>query len=60
VLDSCVHTGDCGIRSVIVNVHEVVERALSGITLAQLAGQMSATDETATTLHKIQGLRERV
>ena len=36
VLDSCVHTGDCGIRSVIVNVHEVVERALSGISLAQL------------------------
>jgi Rrf2 family protein len=60
VLDSCVHTGDCGIRSVIVNVHEVVERALSGITLAQLAGQMAVTDAAATTLHKIQGLRERV
>src|ERR671920_253426 len=53
VLDSCVHTGDCGIRSVIVNVHEVVERALSGITLAQLAGQNAATG--TTTLHKIQG-----
>src|SRR3954469_15494405 len=58
VLDSCVHTGDCGIRSVIVNVHEVVERALSGITLAQLAGQMAApvAATTTTTLHKIQGL----
>src|ERR1043166_7826068 len=31
LLDSCIHTSDCGIRSVIVNVHEVVERALSGI-----------------------------
>ena len=54
VLDSCVHTGDCGIRSVIVNVHEVVERALSGITLAQLVGTEQSVD---TTLHQIQGLR---
>jgi Rrf2 family protein len=54
VLDSCVHTGDCGIRSVIVNVHEVVERALSGITLAQLAGSEQAAQ---TTLHQIQGAR---
>ncbi|MCA1621043.1 MAG: Rrf2 family transcriptional regulator [Acidobacteria bacterium] len=54
VLDSCVHTGDCGIRSVIVNVHEVVERALSGITLAQLAGSEQAAE---TTLHQIQGVR---
>ena len=54
VLDSCVHTGDCGIRSVIVNVHEAVERALSGITLAQLAGTMQ--QETEATLHQIQGL----
>ncbi|HEX8353933.1 MAG TPA: Rrf2 family transcriptional regulator [Pyrinomonadaceae bacterium] len=54
VLDSCVHTGGCGIRSVLVNVHEVVERALSGITLAQLAGTEAGVD---TTLHQIQGLR---
>ena len=54
VLDSCVHTSDCGIRSVIVNVHEVVERALSGITLAQLVGTEQSVD---TTLHQIQGLR---
>ena len=53
VLDSCVHTGDCGIRSVIVNVHEVVERALSGITLAQLLGSEQKVD---TTLHQIRGL----
>ena len=54
VLDSCVHTGGCGIRSVIVNVHEAVERALSAITLAQLAGSEQGA---ATTLHQIQGLR---
>ena len=54
VLDSCVHTGDCGIRSVIVNVHEAVERALSAITLAQLVGDERTVD---TTLHQIQGLR---
>ena len=55
VLDSCVHTSDCGIRSVIVNVHEVVERALSSITLAQLVGTERSVD---TTLHQIQGLRD--
>ncbi|HEX8119549.1 MAG TPA: Rrf2 family transcriptional regulator, partial [Pyrinomonadaceae bacterium] len=54
VLDSCVHTGDCGIRSVIVNVHEAVERALSAITLAQLIGDERTVD---TMLHQIQGLR---
>lgn len=56
VLDSCVHTGDCGIRSVIVNVHEVVERALSGITLAQLVGS-EKSEKSEATLHQIQGLR---
>jgi Rrf2 family protein len=56
VLDSCVHTSDCGIRSVIVNVHEAVERALSGITLAQLVASEPKA-EPETTLHKIQGLR---
>jgi Rrf2 family protein len=54
VLDSCVHTDDCGIRSVIVNVHEAVERALSAITLAQLIGDERTVD---TTLHQIQSLR---
>ena len=56
VLDSCVHTGDCGIRSVIVNVHEVVERALSAVTLAQLVGPEQKVDNV---LHQIQGLRPR-
>lgn len=60
VLDSCVHTGDCGIRSVIVNVHEVVERALSGISLAQLVGseqRPETSEKSDATLHQIQGLR---
>ena len=56
VLDACVHTSDCGIRSVIVNVHEVVERALSGITLAQLIGTEQKVDNI---LHQIQGVQPK-
>ena len=44
VLDSCVHKGDCGIRPVIVGLHEIVENALSQITLAQLVGTESSVD----------------
>jgi Rrf2 family protein len=54
VLDSCVHTSDCGIRPVLLNVHEAVAQALSGITLAQLVGSERNVDAT---LHQIQGLR---
>jgi Rrf2 family protein len=50
VLDSCVHTGNCGIRPVIVGLHDVVEQALSNITLAQLLGTESNVE---TTLHQI-------
>ncbi|HST53672.1 MAG TPA: Rrf2 family transcriptional regulator [Pyrinomonadaceae bacterium] len=56
VLDACVHTNDCGIRSVIVNVHEVVERALSAVTLAQLIGTEQKVDNV---LHQIQGTRPK-
>jgi Rrf2 family protein len=52
VMDVCVHTGDCGIRPVIVGLHEVVHSALSGITLAQLVGTESKVDQT---LHQIHG-----
>ncbi|HEX8071048.1 MAG TPA: Rrf2 family transcriptional regulator [Pyrinomonadaceae bacterium] len=38
VLDACVHTGNCGIRPVIVGLHDIVQQALSNITLAQLLG----------------------
>src|SRR3982751_6129746 len=44
VLEKCVHKGDCGIRPVIVGLHEIVENALSQITLAQLIGTESAVD----------------
>jgi Rrf2 family protein len=53
VLDTCVHKGDCGIRSVIVGLHEVVEHALSQITLAQLIGPESIVDAT---FHQIKGI----
>jgi Rrf2 family protein len=53
VLDSCVHKGDCGIRSVIVGLHEVVQHALSQITLAQLIGTESAVD---IAFHQIKGI----
>src|SRR5262245_6863985 len=53
LMDSCVHKGDCGIRSVIVGLHEVVQHALSQITLAQLIGTESAVDAT---FHQIKGI----
>ena len=56
VLDKCVHTGDCGIRPVIIGLHEVVQKALSGITLAQLVGTEANVDAM---LHQIQGLQSR-
>ncbi len=30
VLAACVHTGDCGIRPVIVELHQIVDNALGG------------------------------
>ena len=36
--DTCVHTSDCGIRPVIISLHEIVQSALERITLAQLTG----------------------
>jgi Rrf2 family protein len=57
VMDVCVHTSDCGIRSVIVNLHEVVQQALSEITLAQLIGTEKGVGET---LHQIEGLHSRL
>lgn len=56
VLDSCVHTGDCGIRPVIVELHQIVDNALSEITLSQLLGTEATVDAV---LHKIQGTRAR-
>jgi Rrf2 family protein len=53
VLDSCVHTGNCGIRPVIVGLHDVVEQALSGITLAQLVGTESKVGATLYRIHAL-------
>jgi Rrf2 family protein len=55
VMKSCVHTGDCGIRPVIVELHQIVDNALSEITLSQLLGPEAAVDAV---LHKIQGARQ--
>ncbi len=57
ILDSCVHKGDCGIRPVIVGLHEIVENALSQITLAQLVGTEAKVDER---FHRIQGLKPSI
>jgi DNA-binding IscR family transcriptional regulator len=56
VLDACVHTGDCGIRPVIVELHQIVDNALADITLSQLLGTEKNVDAA---LHQIQGLRSR-
>ena len=50
VLETCVHTGDCGIRPVILSLHEVVQNALASVTLAQLLGSEANVDAT---LHQI-------
>lgn len=55
VLDSCVHTGDCGIRPVIVELHQIVDKALAEITLSQLLGSEANVDAV---LHKIHGMKQ--
>ncbi|HZG51555.1 MAG TPA: Rrf2 family transcriptional regulator [Pyrinomonadaceae bacterium] len=56
ILDTCVHTGNCGIRPVIVGLHDVVRRAMASITLAQLLGTESNVE---TTLHQISSRSEQ-
>jgi Rrf2 family protein len=51
VLDSCVHTSDCGIRPVLASLHDAVRQALSGITLAQLVGDESKVETTLYQIH---------
>jgi DNA-binding IscR family transcriptional regulator len=57
VLDSCVHKGDCGIRPVIVGLHEIVENALSQITLSQVIGNEKSVDAM---FHSIQGIHRTI
>jgi Rrf2 family transcriptional regulator, iron-sulfur cluster assembly transcription factor len=54
VLDVCVHTSDCGIRPVILGLHEIVQNALSEVTLAQLVGTEANVDATLHQIHKLQ------
>lgn len=56
ILEKCVHKGDCGIRPVIVGLHEIVQEALSQITLAQLVGEEAKVDAT---FHQIKRLERR-
>jgi Rrf2 family protein len=56
VLTSCVHTGDCGIRPVIVELHQIVDNALSDITLSQLLGTEANVDAV---LHQIQNNKHK-
>jgi Rrf2 family protein len=56
VLDACIHTGDCGIRPVIVELHQIVDNALAEITLSQLLGTEANVDAA---LHQIQGVRQK-
>jgi DNA-binding IscR family transcriptional regulator len=55
-LEACIHTGDCGIRPVIVELHQIVDNALAEITLSQLLGSEANVDAV---LHKIQGVKQR-
>jgi Rrf2 family iron-sulfur cluster assembly transcriptional regulator len=57
VLQSCVHTGDCGIRPVIVELHQIVDNALSEITLSQLLGTEANVDAV---LHQIHITKQRM
>jgi Rrf2 family protein len=57
VMDVCVHKGGCGIRPVIVGLHEIVHEALSQITLAQLVGDESKVDRM---FHQIQRAERRL
>lgn len=52
VLPNCIHKGDCGIRPVIVGLHEIVQEALSQITLAQLVGEESKVDAMFHQIHR--------
>ena len=56
VLDACIHTGDCGIRPVIVELHQIVDNALAEITLSQLLGSEANVDAA---LHQIHGVKPR-
>ena len=57
ILERCVHKGDCGIRPVIIGLHEIVQNALSQITLAQIVGNEERVNEM---FHQIQGIHKTI
>ena len=57
ILEVCIHKGDCGIRPLIVGLHQIVNQALANITLAQLVGEERKVTET---FQQIQKLERRV
>ncbi len=56
ILEVCIHKGDCGIRPLIVGLHQIVNQALANITLAQLVGEERKVTET---FQQIQRLEKR-
>ena len=56
ILEVCIHKGDCGIRPLIVGLHQIVNQALSHLTLAQLVGEERKVTET---FQQIQRLEKR-
>src|SRR6478672_1331835 len=56
VLEACIQKGECGIRPVIVELHQIVDNALAEITLSQLLGTEANVDAV---LHQIQGVRQK-
>lgn len=49
--ETCVHTSDCGIRPVIISLHEIVQSALERITLAQLTGTEQSAHQALYQIH---------
>ena len=49
--DECVHTDDCGIRPIIISLHEIVQSALERITLAQLTGTEASSNAALYQIH---------
>lgn len=49
--EECVHTTDCGIRPVLISLHEIVQSALERITLAQLVGTEANVDQALYQIH---------
>lgn len=56
ILDICVHKEDCGIRSVIVGLHQIVRQILSQITLAEIVAPEKTVDQK---LYQIQGVHRK-